>query len=158
MATAFQSNAFQNNAFQIDPVAAGGVIVGGTFSRKRWRKLQDEIAARQRAAEQAREEERQRQLEVARATRAAAEARANEERQEAWAAWVAQWSAADLDSRLGRLRDAASGAVSTSALMNAANTAVRSTLAAAETARREHEHRLALDRQDDDETVLLLAS
>lgn len=47
MATAFQATAFQNNAFQIDGDGAqpqpqpdpGSRIVGGTFSRGRWREL-----------------------------------------------------------------------------------------------------------------------
>jgi hypothetical protein len=56
MATAFQRSAFQNNAFQIDGGQAsgggvgGGRIVGGTYSRGKWRKLQDELNAKIEAA------------------------------------------------------------------------------------------------------------
>jgi hypothetical protein len=62
MATAFQSNAFQNNAFQIDdevviPPNAGGDIVGGTFSRGRWRALKQERELRARAHQARRDAE-----------------------------------------------------------------------------------------------------
>lgn len=56
MATAFQRGAFQANAFQIDGGQSsgggisGGRIVGGTYSRGRWRKLQDELNAKIEAA------------------------------------------------------------------------------------------------------------
>lgn len=58
MASAFQASAFQNSAFQIDgaqpPVVAppevGSSISGGTFSRGRWRKIQDEIERKARRA------------------------------------------------------------------------------------------------------------
>jgi acyl-CoA thioesterase len=68
--TAFQFNAFQTNAFQIaggpeisvpDP---GSSIARGTFSKKRWRELTDEIeaeiAAKVRAAAAAERAEKQR--------------------------------------------------------------------------------------------------
>jgi hypothetical protein len=45
MATAFQRNAFQNNAFQIRTRHIGGAIVPHTFSRQRYRKLEEELAA-----------------------------------------------------------------------------------------------------------------
>ena len=56
MATWETRGAFQANAFQIDGGQAsgggvgGGRIVGGTYSRGRWRKLQDELNAKIEAA------------------------------------------------------------------------------------------------------------
>ena len=68
--TAFQRNAFQSNAFQIRTRAAGGAIVaqrsGTPFSKKRYRKLVDEIAAKVEAGRLAKERDAARAADVAR--------------------------------------------------------------------------------------------
>jgi hypothetical protein len=57
--TAFQRNAFQNNAFQIRTGNSGGAVVahrsGTPFSKKRYRAIVDEIAAKVEAARLAKE-------------------------------------------------------------------------------------------------------
>jgi hypothetical protein len=67
--TAFQRNVFQNNAFQIRTGSIGGPIVahrsGTPFSKKRYRKLVDEIAAKVEAERQAKEQEAARAADVA---------------------------------------------------------------------------------------------
>src|SRR5262245_33664192 len=68
--TAFQRNAFQNNAFQIRTGNSGGPIVahrsGTPFSRKRYRAIVDEIAAKVEAGRLAREREAAQAAEAAR--------------------------------------------------------------------------------------------
>jgi hypothetical protein len=68
--TAFQRNAFQNNVFQVRTGSIGGAIVahrsGTPFSKKRYRKLVDEIAAKVEAERQAKEREAARAANVAR--------------------------------------------------------------------------------------------
>jgi hypothetical protein len=57
--TAFQRNAFQNNAFQIRTGNSGGAVVahrsGTPFSKKRYRAIVDEIAAKVEAGRLAKE-------------------------------------------------------------------------------------------------------
>jgi hypothetical protein len=83
MATAFQRNAFQNNAFQIRTGDIGGAIVahrsGTPFSRKRYRAIVDEIAAKVEAERQAKQREAARAADVERQ----AEEKARAERQAA---------------------------------------------------------------------------
>lgn len=70
MATAFQRNAFQNNAFQIRTGDIGGAIIphrsGTPFSRKRYRAIVDEIAAKVEAEWAAKEQETARAADLAR--------------------------------------------------------------------------------------------
>jgi hypothetical protein len=83
LGTAFQRNAFQNNAFQIRTGDIGGAIVahrsGTPFSKKRYRKLVDEIAAQVEAGRLAREREATQAAEAVRQ----AEEKANAERKAA---------------------------------------------------------------------------
>jgi hypothetical protein len=83
MATAFQRDAFQNNAFQIRASNIGGAIVahrsGTPFSRKRYRAIVDEIAAKVEAERQAKQREAARAADVERQ----AEEKARAERQAA---------------------------------------------------------------------------
>jgi len=68
--TAFQRNAFQNNAFQIRTGNSGSAIVahrsGTPFSRKRYRAIVDEIAAKVEAGRLAKERDAARVADVAR--------------------------------------------------------------------------------------------
>jgi hypothetical protein len=74
--TAFQRNAFQNNAFQIGTDNSGAVIVigdaivahrsGTPFSKKRYRAIVDEIAAKVEAERAAKEREAARAADLAR--------------------------------------------------------------------------------------------
>ena len=70
MATAFQRNAFQNNAFQIRSGNSGGAIVahrsGTPFSKKRYRAIVDEIAAKVEAGRLAKEQNAARAVDLAR--------------------------------------------------------------------------------------------
>lgn len=70
MPTAFQRNAFQNNAFQIRTGDIGGAIVahrsGTPFSKKRYRKLVDELNAKVEAERQAEERKAAQAAETAR--------------------------------------------------------------------------------------------
>src|SRR5262245_10967261 len=67
--TAFQRNAFQNNAFQIRTGDIGGAVVahrsGTPFSKKRYRAIVDEIAAKVEAGRLAKEREAARTAEAA---------------------------------------------------------------------------------------------
>jgi predicted ArsR family transcriptional regulator len=70
LSTAFQRSAFQNNAFQIAVSVGpdiGSSITGGTFSRRRWRKLREEKRARVEAIARAREAQDRQELEAAQA-------------------------------------------------------------------------------------------
>jgi hypothetical protein len=86
MATAFQRNAFQNSAFQIRTGDMGGAIVahrsGTPFSKKRYRAIVDEIAAKVEAGRLARERDAGRAADLARQ----AEEKAKAERKAARAA------------------------------------------------------------------------
>src|SRR5262245_197179 len=68
--TAFQRNAFQNNAFQIRNGGVGGAVVahrsGTPFSKKRYRAIVDEIAAKVEAGRLANEREAARAANLAR--------------------------------------------------------------------------------------------
>src|SRR5262245_33622194 len=68
--TAFQRNAFQNNAFQIRTGNSGGPIVahrsGTPFSKKRYRAIVDEIAAKVEAGRLAKERDAARAADLAR--------------------------------------------------------------------------------------------
>jgi hypothetical protein len=75
----FQPNAFQIGAFQTGfTLDVGGTIVGGQFSRGRWRKLVDSVEAERKAARDAVEA-------AAKAKREAAAAKAKLERAMKWA-------------------------------------------------------------------------
>src|SRR5262245_21031907 len=70
ISTAFQRNAFQNSAFQIRTDNSGGAIVvhrsGTPFSKKRYRAIVDEIAAKVEAGRLAKEQDAARAVHVAR--------------------------------------------------------------------------------------------
>jgi hypothetical protein len=106
--TAFQRNAFQNNAFQIRTGDIGGAIIlhrsGTPFSKKRYRKLVDEIAANVEAGRLAKEREAARAADLARQ----AEEKAKAERK-------AARDAADLAAAERIRRQAADAALRTAA-------------------------------------------
>jgi hypothetical protein len=108
MSTAFQRNAFQNNAFQIRTGSIGGAIVahrsGTPFSKKRYRKLVDEIAAKVEAERQAKGRDAARAADLARQ----AEEKAKAERK-------AARDAADLAAAERMRRQAADAALRTAA-------------------------------------------
>ncbi len=64
LSTAFQRSAYQNNAFQIARSEIGSSIAGGTFSRRRWRKLREEERERVEAIARAREARDRQELEA----------------------------------------------------------------------------------------------
>jgi hypothetical protein len=118
LSTAFQRNAFQNNAFQIRRDDIGGVIVahrsGTPFTKKRYRKIIDEIEAAAEAGRRtaelkaAQEKEAARKSEdVARAKRKAAreaEDQANAERARQRAAEAALRSLVGMQGMAAELR------------------------------------------------------
>jgi hypothetical protein len=90
ISNAFQRNAFQNNAFQIRTREVGGAVIahrsGTPFSRKRYRALVDEIAAKVEAARLAEEREAARAADLARAAEEKAKAERKAARDAAQAA------------------------------------------------------------------------
>src|SRR5262245_43513859 len=105
MPAAFQRNAFQNNAFQIRTGTIGGTIVahrsGTPFSKKRYRAIVDEIAAKVEAGRLARERDAARAEDVARQAeeKAEAERKAANDAAEAAAAERMRQRAADATLR-----------------------------------------------------------
>jgi predicted HD phosphohydrolase len=92
----------------------GGQIVGGTFSRKRWRELQDAISAQRRAEERVQDLKQKKRAALAQAAKAA---------EQAIEAAQAEQSA-DL-VRLTRLLEAATRAQTTADVVRAANQAIK---------------------------------
>jgi colicin import membrane protein len=99
--TAFQRNAFQNNAFQIRASNIGGAMVahrsGTPFSKKRYRSIVDEIAAKVEAGRLARERDAAQAAQAARAAeeKAKAERKAARDAAQAAAAQRIRQRAAD---------------------------------------------------------------
>ena len=156
MATAFQRNAFQNSAFQIRTGDIGGAIVvhrsGTPFTKRRYRKLVDEIEAEAAAERQAAE------LEAAQAKEAARKAE-EEARAQRQAAREAE-DVANAERARQRAFEAAlrslTGVQGMSAELQRAQlmgTAARAAQAQREAARREDEAAIALLLQSEEENM-----